>query len=218
MKQLKIITTKQIMAGLLLPLSGALSSFADTLSVDMDIVAPGIQSIRAASPGDSFTVGLVLTVDALGVSSYGVSALFDNTELSLNGSPAATELLPAGFSFNITPGVASESNSPGEVLTFEAATFGPGPVSTSFVIGTINFTALGLLLDDSVADITPGFSNVGIDGLFDNGSLDKGSATVFAPGFVIPVVPESSHLAMVFSGLLFVSFAGRQWWRSGVRS
>ena len=180
-----------------------LPAFAtDTLSIDLDMGTPGIQSTRAVLPGASFTIGLVLTVDAAGVSSYGVSALFDNTELGLNGSPAASELLPAGFAFNITPGVALESDPLGLVHTFEAATFDLGPVSTSFTIGTINFTAL-VPFTDGVADVTPGFLNTGIDGMFDN----AGDAVIpiIEPGYIQAVLPEASHTALLFCGMLFVA-------------
>ncbi len=163
-----------------------------TLSVDMDTVTPGIQSTwDALGP---VTAGLVMTVGPGGVSSYGISALFDNTELSLSGVPASTELLPAGLTFNITPGVASESQPLGRVYTFEAATFGLGPVSTSITIGTINFTVTSLV-DDAAPDITLGFYNGGIDGLFDN----AGNPVV--PLFVNgSVVPEPGTVTLLLGG------------------
>ena len=146
--------------GLAIPLSAAV-----TISVDMDATTPGIQSTRTAGAGETFTVELVMTVDAAGVSSYGISANFDTTELSLNGAPASTELLPVGFTVNLNAGVNSES--PGQVRTFEATTLSNGPVSTSFVIGRINFTAPSPVTDGT-ADITLGFFNVGVDGCYDN--------------------------------------------------
>jgi hypothetical protein len=179
---------------------------AVSFSVDMDLGTAGIQNTRAASPGDIFSVGLVLSVDAAGVSSYGVSVNFDNTELSLNGSPASTELLPAGLTFNITPGVASESQPLGQVRTFEAATFGLGPVSTSFTVGTISYKAL-VPVSDGLADVSLGFFNTGIDGYFDN----AGNPVVptFNPGYLV-VVPEPSIMALLFGGTLSLWLARRR--------
>jgi len=152
-----------------------------TISVDMDTTTPGIQSTRTAL--GPFTAALVMTVGPGGVSSCGISELFDNTELSLVGAPASTELLPAGFTFNLTPGVTSESQALGQVYTFETATLGLGPANTNFTIGTINFTAAALV-DDGVPDITLGFYNLGLDGLFDNSGNPV--VPVFANGFLAP--------------------------------
>ena len=152
-----------------------------TISVDMDTTTPGIQSTRSAL--GPFTAGLVMTVGPAGVSSYGISAQFDNTELSLVGAPASTELLPAGFTFHFTAGVAEESQAQGHVYSFEAATFGLGPANTNFTIGTINFTVTALVSDAS-ADITLGFYNSSIDGLFDNAGNPV--VPVSVNGFVTP--------------------------------
>ena len=177
------------------------ASAAVIVDVDMDIVTPGIQSTRAAAVGDSFTAALVMTVDGLGVSSYGVSVNFDNVELALNGAPATTELLPVGFTFNFTAGVSSESQALGEVRTFEAATLGSGPASTSFTIGTIAYTVTAVS-DNGIADIAPGLFNVGIDGIFDN--LSGVAPTTFNPGYVIPE-PGSATLLMAVVAGLFVA-------------
>lgn len=136
---------------------------AITISVDMDLVTPGIQPIRTVSAGDTFTAGIVMNVDSAGVSSYGVSVLFDGAELLLNGSPAASELLPTGLIYNLTAGVALESQR--GVFTFEAVTLGTGPSSTNILIGTI---ALKIPPTDYLPDITPGLYNPGVDGVYDN--------------------------------------------------
>lgn len=186
----------KLTAGLLVCFGCAAPAFAQViLSVDMDTGTPGIQSTRNTL--GPFTAGLVMTVGPGGVSSYGISVLFDNTELSLVGAPASTELQPlGGGGFNFTPGVASESQALGQVFTFEAATFGLGPVSTSFTFGTINYTVTALV-DDAVPDITLGFYSVGIDGLFDNAGVAV--VPVFADGFV---VPEPSTAALLLCGTL----------------
>ena len=187
----------KLTAGLLTCFGCATPAFAQvTLSVDMDSITPGIQSTRSTL--GPFTAGLIMTVGPGGVSSYGISVLFDNTELSLVGAPASTELLPAGFTFNFTPGVASESQALGNVLTFEAGTFGAGPSSTSFTFGTISYTVTSLV-DDAVPDISLGFFNVGVDGLFDS----AGFAVVptFADGFVVAPVPEPGAGALLAGGM-----------------
>jgi hypothetical protein len=168
---------------------------AATVSVDMDTSTAGIQSSRNAAPGDMFPVDLVLTVDASGVSSYGISVFFDTTELMLNGSPASSmPALPGGLFF-LTPVTESSPY----VYTFNGATLGIGPVSTSFTIGTINFKVPGAatVLNDGLADISLGFYNAGVDGLFDNGGGSV--AATFNGG---AVVPEPSTWALFLCGMV----------------
>lgn len=171
---MRFLAVAAVALGLAAPLRAAV-----TISVDMDPATPGIQSTRTAAVGETLTIELVMTVDAAGVSSYGVSANFDNAELTLSGAPATTELLPAGFTYNLNAGVNSESQALGQVRTFEAATLGTGPVSTSFVIGRISFTA-SAPVTDGTADVTLGFFNVGVDGCFDNAG--NAVAPVFVSG------------------------------------
>jgi hypothetical protein len=159
---LRILAVATLVCGLARPLPAAV-----TISVDMDPATPGIQSNRVAAVGQSITVDLVMGVGAEGVSSYGLSVNFDKVELSLNGAPAATELLPTGFTYNLNSGANSESQPLGQIRTFEAATLGNGPTNTIFVIGSITLTA-GLPVIDAAADVTLGFFNIGVDGLFDN--------------------------------------------------
>jgi hypothetical protein len=132
--------------------------------------SPGAQTI-AAAPGDLLTLELRLGADEAGVSSYGISLEFGadlGDELDL---VAVVEDLPAGFDVNLTPGViASQESSPldrGRVLTFEAATLGDGPTSTSFAVGTIQFRVTDNVATDG-PEIAAGFINPGVDGLFDN--------------------------------------------------
>lgn len=174
-----------------------------TVAVDMDTVTPGIQSVRTAALNDIFDIGLVMTADAAGISSYGVSVLFDNGELKLNGVPdiaAATELLPPGFTFNFNAGVGSASQALGQVYSFEAATLGLGPVSSTFTIGTISYKAIAPFTD-GVLDVTPGLFNAGFDGIFDNAGGDLGPTTVFTGGKVDLVVPEPSRAALLVGAM-----------------
>ena len=181
------------------------------VSVDMDTVTPGIQSSITVAPAAIFSVNLVVTADAAGVSSYGISALFDNAELTLNGIPdsaAATELLPAGFAFNLSVGVLSASQALGQVYTFDAATFAAGPVGTSFIIGSISFVATAPVTDAPL-DVTPGLFNTGFDGIFDNASGDLGPGAIFVGGRV-NVVPEPGSAALLLAGAGAVALRGRR--------
>ncbi len=170
------------------------------VEVDMDDITPGIQSTRSSS--SPFTATLWMTADASGVSSYAVSVLFDNTELMLDGGSAATEFLPAGFAFNFSIGVASESNgitpnSPaGSVNSFEAATFGPGPVSSLFPIGTIKFKVLSVV-DDGSPDVSIGLFNGGVDGISDSVGGDLAPTAIYVAG---RVVPEPGSVALLLAG------------------
>jgi len=170
---------------------------ANTVSVDMDLGTAGIQSTRVVAPGDMFQIGLVLTVDASGVSSFGISALFNTPQLQLNGSPAsAIPPLPGGL-MSLSPPV--ENNALGQVYTFNGLTLGTGPASTSFTIGTINFMVppKATVLADSVPDIRLGFFNTGIDGFSDNPGNPV--TPTFNDGFLTPV-PEPSTWALALAG------------------
>jgi hypothetical protein len=144
------------------------------VSIDVDPAA-GIQDAISVSPGDMVTASIVVDVGASGLSSYGISAQFDTTELDLKGASPAVELLPAGFTFNITPGVQgfheNIGGGLGDVQTFEAATFAAGPVNTSFEIGRVNFIAVAPSGTTTDIDILPGEFNVGIDAFFDNAGM-----------------------------------------------
>ena len=203
--------TPKIVLGLT-ALFGGLATMpaAVMLEVDMDDILPGIQSTRSSSA--PFTATLWMTADALGVSSYSVSVLFDNTELMLDGSPAATEFLPVGFAFNFTPGVlASESNgitpnSPaGSVNGFEAGTVGLGPVSSLFPIGTIKFKVLSVVNDGS-PDVSIGLFNAGFDGISDNASGDLAPTAIYTAG---RVVPEPGSVALLLTGMGALSLRRR---------
>ena len=204
--------------GLLVALSSHNASAQLLIAADMDMATPGIQSIRSASAGEIFDVGIVfdLTSHVGGVSAYGVSARFDNTELNFSGVTPSTEMLPLGFVLNFTPGTSAEvadiGGGLGEVRTFEAATFGTGPVAGSFLAGTIKFTVPSVAVD-AIPDVTLGLFNVGIDGLSANGGLPIASVT-FSPGYV---VPEPGETALVAGGLL-LGVAAFRWSRKTRRN
>ena len=98
----------------------------------------------------------------------------------------------------------------GNVLTFEAATFGLGPVATTFAIGTIEFRVSSNVATDG-PDIFSGAFNVGFDAIFDNagvgitGSASFGSASVGAP-----VVPGLGLPGLALLAALFTAAALRE--------
>lgn len=190
------------MSGLIATLPAAV-----IIGVDMDSITPGVQSSRTASPGDLFTATLFMIADASGVSSYSISVKFDTGELNLDpGAGASTEFLPPGFTFNFSPGFATESNATGDVASFDAATLGAGPTSTMFDIGTIKFKVI-TPLTDALADVTPGFFTAGIDGASDNSGASP--APTFLPGSV-NVVPEPASGALILGGMTVLSLARRK--------
>ncbi len=179
--------------------------------------AVGSATIDVA-PGDIVTATIRLSADAAGVSSYALSIEFDsdlNDELDLI---SVTEALPVGFQFNFTSGVAStqesSSSQMGNVLSFEAGTFGAGPASTTFAIGTIEFQVSSNVARDG-PDIFSGAFNVGFDDIFDNqgvritDSASFGSATVG-----VPVVPGLGLPGLLLLAALFTASAFRELRRS----
>jgi hypothetical protein len=188
---MKTTTLSKATAALAVVFGCVTSGFASaSYSVDMDLSTPGIQNTRVASPGDVFTVGIVLSVDAAGVSSYGVSALFDTTVLMLNGvTPAANNpSLPGGLHSLAAP---TWNNGLGWVHSFNGATLGLGPVSTNFLVGTINFNVLAAFESGSPT-ITLGFFNAALDGMFDNSGNPV--TPVFQSGTVVVSPPRLSVL------------------------
>ena len=174
----------------------------DVLFTGRNGMAIAPSSSVVAAPGDRLTASLVLSAGPEGVSSYGLSIEFDADLADELDLESATELLPSGFDFNLTPGVGgtreSDATQSGLVLTFEAATFGFGPTDSSFEIGVVEFLVTGNVATDG-DDIQSGFFGAA-DGIFDNlggdlsGQLVLGSAAVN--------VPEPGSALLVALGLV----------------
>ena len=154
----------------------------------------GGNSITASS-GDTLTVTINLTAESAGISSYGVSIEFDTDLIDELNIVSVTELLPAGFDFNLTPGPSSTQESSGvqkgNILTLEAATFQNGPVSTTFAIGTIEFLVTNNIATDGL-DIFSGLFNVSFDGVFNNNQsmLSPTFNSAMANASVIPALSK----------------------------
>ncbi len=157
--------------------------------------------------GNVHEATIFLTPDAggtKGISSYSISLEFDTDLVDELKLISATELLPAGFTFNITTGVASSTDSSGaakgDVLSYEAATFGLGPTAaTAFAIGTVEFQTTANVATDGL-DVFSGLFNVGIDGLFDNAGLPE-TATFNSASVNIPEPATSLLLAAGLAAL-----------------
>jgi hypothetical protein len=190
----------------------AINIQAQTFIVDMNANVAGVQSTLTAAPGDSVVVDLLLDLSGApnGVSSYGVSIRYDRSELTL---VSTTELLPAGFSFNLSSGVSGVtpiwSATRGQVETFEAGGFGSGPTSGVLSIGTIRFTA-SAVASDGEADVFVGLFNAGFDGVFDNSSGDIGASTGFSSGSLLLVPEPEEAAAAVALGLVLVALMCRR--------
>lgn len=154
-------------------------------------------STALAFSGTPLTAQIYLSSGETGISSYGISLSFDDDLMLVSTDPQGAgfpeELLPGGFQFNLTDGVDDVSSD--AVFSFEAGTFGDGPVSTRFLIGVVHFMAIDPKPDG--ADVAAGFFNVGIDGVFDNAGDPV--AIDFADA---EVVPEPSTPLLVLIGLV----------------
>jgi hypothetical protein len=199
-------------------LTGAVSASSASAAPIVDIIFTGTtgagttggSSINAA-PGDVLTAHIVLTADAAGISSYGVSLIFDADGLDELDIVSATETLPAPFQFNLTAGVAStlESvpGSAGNILTFEAATFGAGPPPPpSVVIGIVEFLVTANVATDG-EDITSGLFNSGIDDMNDNAGTQITDITFNGASVG---VPEPTTALLLGLGLAGFGLRGRR--------
>lgn len=134
------------------------------------------------NPGDPIQAGVVIEIDAGGLSFDGVSVQFDTQELSLSGADPAQELAPPAPVANFDAGVDGFAEDIGGghglVSTFEGATLATGLVKTSFLAANIYSTADSLDGDGTDIDIEPGLYDVGVDFFSDNGDF-----TVTRPRF-----------------------------------
>jgi hypothetical protein len=160
-----------------------------------------------ANPGDTLEAILRVTADANGVSSYGLSVRFDEDGADELDLLSAVELLDATFDVDLGgtgPVSTTESGpgTPGELLSFAAGSTGPGAVSASFDVALMTFLVTANVSGGG-ADLTPGFFNPGVDGLFGSGGEDLGASAVL----VGASVPEPTVLTLL--GLSSLALARR---------
>jgi hypothetical protein len=170
---------------------------------------PGGSAIQAA-PGDDLTLAMYLSVGSEGVSSYGISILFDEDLLDELDVVEVTEHLPAGLDFHFTPAIqlGRESNGlvVGRLLTFEAATIFDGPTGERFRVATVVFRVTDRVASDG-DDVRAGLFNPGIDGIFSNSGSDI-SPTLF-PTARVDFIPEPTTGVLLAAGLLCLAAARR---------
>jgi hypothetical protein len=212
MKHLKLFTS---IVGIAVIFGGANALQAGVVSVlaiqvDMDTSTPGIQSFISVAPGTAFSVDLWATVPATGLSSFSISTTFDTTELQLNppAGPAASQpALPSGLAPFLAP---VENNALGQVYSFNGGTLGLGPVSTSFIFGSIAFTA-PTPVTNAINDVNVGYFN--LPGVIDDSSNNAGasySATTVFTGGRVDIVPEPTGIALLAGGMAMVMAARRR--------
>jgi len=185
--------------------------------IDMDSTTPAIDTVISPPLLSTISVGVYLDLTGggagypAGMSIYGVSLAFDNTELSLMGAPAATQSIPTLVPFGFgTLGVPAELGADlgydaggtwGSIKSFAGFTLGAGPVNGLHLLGTVNFK-VNSIVSDGFLDVIPGFFNAGVDGLFDNASAAIPMPPANFVGGSVGVVPEPSVSALLLCGTL----------------
>ena len=190
---------------------------ASATSIDITFTATdGLGTVGSntisALPGDTLSASVSISADAAGVSSYGISMLFDTDfgdELNLI---SVNELLTAPFTFNVTPGCASTQESSGaqagNVLTCEAGTFGVGPSLATGDIMDLVFLVTANVATDGF-DMETGVFNTGFDGIFDN--VGGPVTPTFGQAVVdLLLLPEPGTGLLVSLGLLGFALRSRK--------
>lgn len=143
---------------------------------------PGGVSIDAA-PGDLLTGEIRIdTADPTGIAAYGISLAFDadlGDELDLE---SVTELLPAGFTHNLTPGpqATHESTAAGQgaILTVEALSLAGGTGMAYAVAAEVVFRVTANVATDGT-DVSTGILFYGVDAIGNGGDDDITSTATF---------------------------------------
>ena len=102
--------------------------------------------------GEQFRVDLVLETDAAGIAAYGISVQYDHSELQLVEAVNRPLAPMIGLSASVSNEIQGDEFS--LLSSFDGVTLNVGPSDTSFVAGTITFTALAPI-EDGALDIIP---------------------------------------------------------------
>ena len=182
---------------------------------------PGSASIDAA-PGDRLTGEVrISSSDRAGVAAYGISLSFDTDlgdELQLE---SVVELLPVGFTHNLTLGPEATQESTagqqGGIRTLEALSLVPGGTGlASAVAAEVTFRVTANVATDG-EDVFTGAFSPGVDAVGDGDDVDITAAVVFQGASVnqlapVPIGPPwiGPALALWLGGLGALSARRRQ--------
>lgn len=161
----------------------------------------------AAEAADVLTGTLFLHIDSAGVSSYGISVVFDEMLFDNLDLLSATGIdVPEWESLGPGPLSTQESElgQEGRVNSFfQASVIDDGPADVSVAIATLVFRVNWV--GDAGPVIRFGTFNTGFDGVFDNARDDAEPSTVFLNAFVVPEPSTAALLALGVAGLVLFS-------------
>lgn len=174
---------------------------------------PGGPTIDAL-PGDRITGEVrIFSTEPSGIGAYGISLSFDpdfGDELILE---SVSELLPTGFTLNITPGPESTQESglgqAGGIRTLEAIALTPGPAVATAVVAEVIFRVTSTVSTDG-ADVFTGAFSPRVDAIGNGDNVEITSGVIFEDASVnaasVSSVPAGSTwlgpiLALCFATL-----------------
>ncbi len=169
--------------------------------VDLDPITIGIQTSLVVQPGQQITADIVMELSGTtSIDIYGVSVLFDNSELDFRLSDSATIPL-SGFEKAASLTQVGATTITGIRAATTIANIGTGPIAPqSFVIAKLKFDILAPSGDLNDFDLIP-FQH-DLDGSFDN---YVNQLTPEFYGASITSVPEPSlyRLLAIIAPLIF---------------
>jgi hypothetical protein len=183
---------------------------AIVLSVDMDLLLPGIQSNIERGAGSTVTAGLLMELTGTtSIATFNYSVQYDFNELVFQSRSETPHTLT---------GLAElDFSNPNDTLTgrlrrFDGTTFGNGPVGP---FGPVQVAELVFTVPNNPTggpgdvDIIPGLFEPTFDSFFDNGFAEVTGQVSFNGGSVsFAPIPEPTSLLLVI-GLGSVVFARR---------
>jgi hypothetical protein len=190
---------------------GSVGRSAIVLSVDMDLLTPGIQSNIQTSPGATVTAGLMIELTApTSLAVYNFSVEFDRNELTFQSRSETPDALTGLSELDSTNG---NNISTGQLFRFDGGTFaatggptGPfGPVrvgQVAFLVSTPTGSATDI-------DVRPGRFEPLFDTFFDNLGSEVTAQVTFVGGSVT-AIPEPTSLGLVAIGCTIMSLGWRR--------
>jgi hypothetical protein len=155
---------------------------------------PGGATIEAA-PGDRLTGEIrILSTEPSGIAAYGLSLSFDPDLADELNLESVIELLPSGFTHNITPGPEATQESTGShaggIRTLEAIALTSGAGVSNAVIAEVKFRVNAAVSSDGT-DVFTGAFSPGVDAVGNGDNVDITSSVIFQ-GASVDTLPMSS--------------------------